>query len=87
MCATKKSPKELMKLAAKPAASSVKYMWQRGDFARKAKELFMVNAKDVTYEPLIGPAHIRLLTLEPGSSPKSIIRCSLRDVDLKDRPE
>jgi hypothetical protein len=67
--------------------SSVKYKWQQGDFARKAKELFMVNAEGVTYEPLQRPTHIRLLTLEPGSSPGSIIRCSMRLVDLSDRPE
>jgi hypothetical protein len=71
----------------RPIPSLVKYKWQQGDFARKAKELFMLNAKEVTYEPLQGPANIRLLTLEPGSSPGSIIRCSLRCVDLGDRPE
>ena len=47
----------------------------------------MLNAKDVTYKPLQSPSHIRLLTLEPGSSPGSIIRCSMRCVDLDDRPE
>jgi hypothetical protein len=49
--------------------SSVKYKWQQGEFARKAKEIFMVNAEGVIYEPLETPTHIRPLTLEPGSSP------------------
>ena len=76
-----------LKWTAQSQANSVKYKWQQGDFARKTKELFMLNAKDVTYEPLQGPAHIRLLSLEPGSSPGSIVRCSLRCVDLGGRPE
>jgi hypothetical protein len=77
----------LLKWTAQSQVSLIKYKWQQGDFSRKAKELFMINAKDVTYEPLQGPSHIRLLTLEPGSSPGSIVRCSLRCVDLGDRPE
>jgi hypothetical protein len=76
-----------LKRIAQSRANSVRYKWQQGDFARKGKELFMANAKGVTYEPLQGPAHIRLLTLEPGSSPGSIVRDSMRCVDLNNEPK
>ncbi|KAF2035397.1 hypothetical protein EK21DRAFT_84468 [Setomelanomma holmii] len=75
-----------LRVFAKAGVDSVRRKWQQGDIARKSKEIFMVNTKDVTYEPLQGPTHIRLLKLEPGS-PTSIVRCSLRHVDLKDQPK
>jgi hypothetical protein len=87
MPARENNLKGSLKWTAQSQANAVRYKWQQGDFARKAKELFMLNAKDVTYEPLQGPSHIRLLTLEPGSSPGSIFRCSLRCVNLSDGPE
>ncbi|KAH7414564.1 heterokaryon incompatibility protein-domain-containing protein [Phaeosphaeria sp. MPI-PUGE-AT-0046c] len=87
MAAKERNPRSSWRITAQSQAKSVKYKWQQGTFARKAKELFMVNAQDVTYEPLQGPSHIRILTLEPGPSPASIIRCSMRHVDLRDRPE
>jgi hypothetical protein len=48
MPARENNLKGSLKWTAQSQANAVRYKWQQGDFARKAKELFMLNAKDVT---------------------------------------
>lgn len=74
-----------LKYWSKYGTESVKRRWQQGSVLRKSKELFLIGATETTYEPLRGPSYIRLLKLEPAS-PGSILRCSLRQVNLNDKP-
>lgn len=57
----------------------------RGDIFRACKEWFLVGATDTEYQPLPGPTWIRLLKIEAASS-STIIRCSLRQIDLDSKP-
>jgi hypothetical protein len=74
-----------LKYWAKYGTESVKRRLQQGSVLRKSKELSLIGATETSYEPLLGPTHIRLLKLEAGS-PGSVLRCSLRQVDLRDKP-
>jgi hypothetical protein len=75
----------ILKYWTKYGTESIKHRWQHGSVLRKSKELFLIGATETSYEPLLGPNYIRLLKLEPGS-PGSVLQCSLRQVDLTDRP-
>jgi hypothetical protein len=57
----------------------------RGSILRKSKELCLIGATEIQYEPLPGPTWIRLLNIEAASS-SSIVRCSLRQFDLSFEP-
>ncbi|KAH8627395.1 hypothetical protein IG631_17163 [Alternaria alternata] len=55
------------------------------DILRACKEWFLVGATDIEYQSLPGPTWIRLLKIEAASS-STIIRCSLRQIDLDSKP-
>src|SRR6195952_2236446 len=74
-----------VKFWAKYGKGSVKRRWDQGKMLRKPKELFLIGVSNVEYTSLPGPSWIRLLNIEPGK-PGSILRGSLRPVDLDEDP-
>ncbi len=77
--------KQQLKFLLGQSKKSAQRRWERGSLARKTKELFLISANDKTYDPLPGRTWIRLLTLKPGSL-GSVIQCTLRHVDLTQKP-
>lgn len=59
--------------------------WEEGHLARKSKELFLFGAADPRYNALPGQNWIRLLRLEAGA-PGTIVKCTLREVNLDEEP-